>query len=183
MTSRERLELLQWLIARSDSTRSSYSLRAGMILTANSAMMVLVAALFNKVVGEHPTCLGVGASAVSALSIVLAMLSAHFALRLLGPVRPQRRIAASNERLFFGVYDTRNRFKKQGNDLPFYDTFMKSSIDELVRYASDELWVVLQHQYNRYSFLAKSLRFLKLAALPLLVAWIAVLVSKATWIQ
>ena len=171
----ERLELLQWFIKRSDDLRSSYSSRASTIVTADTIVALLVAALLGKIVSEPYRGWMLLAGLMVVFVLILTTASLYFAAMTISPKitkQHEELRRKTDPRPFFSPTDTIKLYPEPDQLL---EGVTQKGIGELIKHAADELWVVLQYQRNRYITLKRSIQFL-LAAVALNVLTIALVI-------
>lgn len=156
-----RLELLQWLINRSDGLRASYSSRASLILSADALVLATLAFLLDKVPSYHPfkfyiNCLiGFSLASMLILFVLAFMASANFWKN------SSQATKFHEKRYFFNAKHTLDIPKRDFQT--FRKDFRAATINDLLDYACAQIWACYILQRKRY-------RNLKISILALLAA-------------
>lgn len=166
-TPHDRIELLKWLIDRSDTLRISYSHRATVVLTADTFMMGLLIFGADRLGWPQSAWHAVlwllgSAAAVSAVMSLTRALKAVISLRRGRDENP----FDGKLRWFVHAADT---FEELDDFEDFRDALCRAELDDIVDRWCGELWVLLKRQDVRYRWLRQSVRWL-LAGLWLTVA-------------
>ena len=176
MEAKDQIDLLKWLVARSDSMRATYSNRAAMILSADAIILAAIAFLLDKSITTTTQPWHYSLKIFAFASLVLMTISFVLALTASIAYRHSRATAhfTGPSRVFL---NTRETFDPKV--CPDFATF-KTKFDALteasfIESACAELWVDLRLQQIRYGRLKKSVLFILGAFLSLVVALIIAL--------
>jgi hypothetical protein len=166
-----RLELLRWLIDRSDRLRSSYSSRASLILSADALVVATLAFLLDKVRVNHPNRIYIS----GLIAVSLGAMLASFVLAFMASASFWRDTSHATKfhekRYFFHATHTLNIAK--GDFDSFKRDFKAVNIDELIDYACAQVWASYKLQRQRYRNLKRSILALLVAIITLIGAlWI-----------
>jgi hypothetical protein len=174
--TKERTELLRWLIVRSDAMRATYANRAALIVSANAIILAAIVFLIDKKLSQGAGPLKSWISIFVFLSLGLMATSFILALTASITLRKSTRIATrfgGPPRLFFNPGETFTAY----ND---FDTLQKEfqamTYEDFLRNACAELWVALRVQQIRYKKLKRSIWFILGAFLSLALALVLVVV-------
>jgi hypothetical protein len=160
----DRVELLKWLIDRSDRTRANYGNRAYNILTADAAMFAAVVFLIRETGPVQGSWAKLPIIALLVASTVLVLGSLVCAvIASSGPYTPSTKFdfKGAPERLFFNYRATFRRFEDFDKGL---ESFGAVTEDQHSAAAFHELLVIYRIQEFRYKYLRRSGKLLLLAA-------------------
>jgi len=152
MDSEHRLELLRWLIDRSDRRRESYSNRALVIIAVSTAIIASGTITLGDILRAVCGARRIVVLALVLLGLVSTILSMVFALAASIGLRHGRKAAPFNgdDRVYVHPGET---FKTLGKYECFCEDFRTASSEQLVNRWLGELWVGLKAQGNRYAAL------------------------------
>jgi hypothetical protein len=170
MEAKEEVELLQWLIVRSDNRRSSYGNRAALILSADAIILAAVVFLLDRSISQPgslprmlvliPAFAALGFMFVSLVFALCATTSlgrnSRSATRFKGPPRH-----------FLNPGETFADLKSYEE---FRETLQETTFETFVERGSAELWVALRLQHIRYKMLKTSMISILCAFTSLLIA-------------
>lgn len=168
MEEKDRLELIQTLIERSDALRSSYSNRAALVLSADALIVATAAFLLEKVQNNHPYKILIAVLVIAAL--LLMFVSFELALKASASFAKSSSDEAGIERgqrIFFNTTDTLSIFEGLES---FKEGVWATDYKQLINYGCAELWVAYVLQRNRYDKVKKSMKWLRRAILLLIFA-------------
>jgi hypothetical protein len=174
----EDLELVEWLIDRSDGLRESVANRAAIVLSADALLFTGVIFLLNVVFsgGSHYSK---AERLFIYLCIVITTILLSFSIfnAITGVVnvwKKSREMFGVDmpQRLFFHARDTIEAFKSFA---PFKESFLASNEEQMMDYALGALWTSLSTFHYRYRILRRAIRLLLLSLMPFLVSIAVVL--------
>lgn len=162
MEDKDRIELLRWLITRSDTMRATYSGRAALILSANAIILAAIVFLMDKNLGQSAGDLRFTITIFAALSLFTMLFSLAFAFTASISPRSSRRATnfQGSKRIFFNPSET-FAHDSVGNDFgDFRDKFENITTREIIESGCGEFWVDLKLQQVRYARLKNSVWFI-----------------------
>lgn len=174
MEEKERIELLKWLITRSDSLRSSYSNRAALILSADAIILAIFVFLLEKILSQATGVLGLSVIVLSLLSLACMSVSLVLAITISASIRGSRKATGFRgaARFFLSPPET---FEELKDFESFIERFKSMSSDDFIKSGCAELWVDLRLQQLRYNKLKKAIQFILAAFLLLVLALVIAL--------
>ena len=190
MRIEDKFELTKWLIERYDILRNLIASRATAIITADSILIAASTILLGDVFSLKGP---LGAVYCVIILIMLAMgflvLSVYFAISALASVWGDNRKTLGLKDvpagIFFRARDSVERKSYGGNNPKgriefetFKNKFVNSEIEDLYKYALSELFIIINAQHIRYSSFRWSMRFVVISVVPLVIAFIIVVVLK-----
>jgi hypothetical protein len=166
LTDRELLAFLQWNLSRYDGLRASTSTRASVLLSANVALTAgTIVSTKSTLQGfDRLGIPGVALGALAAITIVLSLTSIGLAICAIATWRTTRSIHGNEipSRFIFNWGDT---LRAVDGVSSFEQAILEASCEELVLYATRELWTsILQHR-RRHKFLRWGIHAFRLAVL------------------
>jgi len=174
MEENERIEVLKWLITRSDSLRSSYSNRAALILSADAIILAIFVFLLEKTLSQATGVLGFSIIVLSLLALACMSVSLVLAITASASIWGSRRATGfrGEARIFLSPPET---FEELKDFESFKERFKSMSNDGFITSGCAELWVDLRLQQLRYNRLKKSIQFILVAFLMLVLALVIAL--------
>jgi hypothetical protein len=171
MEEKDRIELLRWLIGRSDTMRATYSNRAALILSADAIILAAIVFLLDKNLGQATGTLKVLITIFAVLSLVLMLVSLVQAFTA-SITRTSSKKATGFQgpnRIFLNPSET---FKSPiGDDFKvFKKVFENMSAQDFIERACGEFWVDLKLQQIRYAKLKRSVFFILTSFFSLAIA-------------
>ncbi len=169
MEDKDRIELLRWLIGRSDAMRATYSNRAALILSADAIILAAIVFLLDKNVGQGVLKVSIIIFSVSSLVLMLVSLWQAFTASITRISSKKATGFQGPDRIFLNPSDT---FKPPiGDDFEaFKRVFQNMSEQDFIERACAEFWVDLKLQQIRYSKLKRSVWFILTSFLSLAIA-------------
>jgi hypothetical protein len=179
MEEKESIELLRWLIGRSDTMRAAYSNKAALILSADAIILAVIVFLIEKYLEQTVLSLRIIIILCALVSLGFMVVSLIYAFS--ATITPgSSREATGFEgpaRTFLNPAET---FKATNDDFDtFKNTFQKLTAQEFIESACAEFWVGLKLQHVRYTKLKMSAKFIKYAFVSLVIAVLIVLFANA----
>jgi hypothetical protein len=177
MEEKDQIELVQWLIGRSDAMRASYSSRAALILSADAIILAAIVFLLDKNLGQSAGILRISITVFALASLVLMLISLIHAFN--ASISRKSSSEATNYqgpgRVFLNPGDTFTPESERDNPEKFISEFQSLSSKEFIKGACGELWVDLKLQRSRYVKLKKAARFIVGSFLSLVIALLLML--------
>lgn len=169
MEEKEHIELLKWLIERSDKMRLSYANRATLILSADAFILAAIVFLIDKNLGQLNSVWKILIIISSMVSLVFMLVSFIYAFNACIARKRSRETTEfkGSNRIFLNPGDT---FEELENIDEFKTKFKTMSYQEFIENACAELWVELKLQDIRYRKLKKSVPFILFSFMALIVA-------------
>lgn len=166
-----RLQLLLWLIDRSDSFRNSYSSRASLVLSADALVLATLAFLLDKVPADNPNRFYINTFIVFSLAGMLASFALAFIASTSLWNNSSQYTNFHEKRYFFNGTQTLNIPEK--DFATFKRDFKTTRVDGLVDYACAQLWSSYLLQKKRY----RNLRMSTVALFVSVVALVGALLT------
>lgn len=170
MELRERIELIRWLLERTDALRATYSNRAALTLSADAIVLAAIVFIADKNAKAPPGPLQQSIMVCAILSLLCMTISLFLAMAATVTLRRNSRVATrfqGCERCFLNPNETFSMY--QSFDA-FLDGFREMDEDGFIRHAAAELWVSFRLQRMRYKYLRGSMIFTLGAFLSLTTA-------------
>lgn len=161
-----RLDLLKWLIDRTDNLRQSYNNRAAVILSADALVLATIAFLLDKTPVNHVHITYIKGLVGLSLASMFASFVLSFKASLSFWQDSSRATKFVGDRYFFNA-----RATTQSKDFDdFKRRFNASSLDEFLSYGYAQLWASYLLQMQRYASLKAANLTLLVAVTTLLLA-------------
>jgi len=169
MPTQSKLELIKWLLGRTDSLRNSYGSRAAIVISANAIILACIIVFIDKRLGAANFLV----IPLVVLSLVLSTVSVVLAIMATANLRRNARTGTGYNGPIRQFLSPADMFANNTSFEPFRDSFNKLSEEEMVQSATAELYICLRFQGMRYAWLKASIKFLLAAfcalALSLLI--------------
>jgi hypothetical protein len=183
MDSKDKLQLICWLIERNYERRGAIANRAAMVIGADALLLAGITFLLDRVLlnqGQYSGAELVLLSLSIACAIILLTLSIVYAAVGVSSAwitQSAKTRLDEGGRLFFHPYETVDSFKDIAE---LMSQFKNTSYAQMITYALGYLWSNEKLFCYRYVRLRRAIQLLIFAIIPFLVAC-AVLLVKLTW--
>lgn len=177
----KQLDLIRWLIERSDGLRSSTANRAATVVSACALLIAGNTFFLDKVLSASPELnqiskiTSVASISSSILLLIISILYATTSIAFVWNIT-RKAVSAKNEPyyLYFKARDTVEKFDGIKG---LIDEFRSTSKEQMIEYGLGELFLVQAAQHKRYQTLRLALRYLLISIAPLTITIIVMAIS------
>jgi hypothetical protein len=179
---RNNIDIIHWHIQRNDMLRNTISTRATIVLTANAILITGMYFLLEKVILIRNLPSKLLIITFNVICLILILLSVIYAFNsILSIWKPNRKMIENgysvDEMLFYYASSTVQCISTKEK---FIEKFKCLNDEQLLNYARTSLWYGTNLYHHRYEKLRRSIRFLLIAFIGLILAIIIYTIN--TWL-